>query len=76
VSCVDATLIRSTIAATIPTIQPSMNARLFCRARSLNSIRITAMIGIGLIATPIASGRNSPIASPIRPPPHPFGLTA
>jgi hypothetical protein len=48
----------------MPAIQPSRNARPFERARSEKSIRITAMTGMGLIATPTASGRISPIASP------------
>ncbi len=58
---VDATEIRTVIAATMPTTQPSRNARLFARAPSLNSIRITAMIGSGQIATASASGRMSPM---------------
>ena len=60
-SCVDATPMRIVIAATMPTTHPARNARLFCFARSLNNIKITAMTGTGLIATPSASGRNSPI---------------
>ena len=45
-----------------PTIQPSKNTELFARAPCENSMRITAMIGIGLIAMPSASGSRSPIA--------------
>ena len=37
----------------------------FGRARGVPSIRTTAIIGTGLIATPTASGRMSPIAAPI-----------
>ena len=58
----DATTISTLSATTMPTTQPSRNARLFWRARSVKSIRITAMIGSGQIATPTASGRKSPIA--------------
>jgi hypothetical protein len=36
------------------TIQPARNMGPFTRARVENSIRITAMIGTGLIATPTA----------------------
>ena len=58
----------STIAPTSasPRIHPSANAMLFRLAEAENSIRITATIGIGLIATPIANGRICPIAEPIR----------
>ncbi len=35
-------------------IQPAMNIGPLIRARAENNIRITAMIGTGLIATPIA----------------------
>ena len=47
-----------------PTIQPSANAGPFDRARGVPSMRTIAMIGTGLIATPTASGRISPIAAP------------
>jgi hypothetical protein len=50
-----------------PTTQPTRKAGPFVRARGVTSIRITAMIGTGLIATPIASGSTWPIASPIPP---------
>src|SRR5215213_10810593 len=41
------------------------------RERALEEVRrtTTAMIGMGLNATPIASGRECPIASPMPPPP-------
>ena len=44
------------------------NARPLLRAFGVISIRMTAMIGIGLMATPIANGRMSPIACPMCPP--------
>src|SRR6266496_3831300 len=47
------------------TIQPSANTGPFTRARVENRTRITAMIGTGLIATPIANGRTSLIALPM-----------
>jgi hypothetical protein len=61
---VDAIAISTPRPPAMPAIQPSRNARPFERARSEKSIRITAMTGMGLIATPTASGRISPIASP------------
>ncbi len=45
-----------------PTTQPARNDALFAPARADKSIKMIAMIGIGLIATPIANGRTSPIA--------------
>lgn len=44
--------------------QPSRNSGPFTRARWENSIRITAMIGTGLIATPTANVRTSLIPCP------------
>ncbi len=41
------------------TTQPTRKAGPFTRARCENSIRITAMIGTGLIATPMANVRIS-----------------
>ena len=38
---------------------------LFAGADFENSIRITAMIGTGLIATPTASPSTAPVASPM-----------
>ena len=61
-SCVLATISRTIVPPSTPTIQPSRNVELLARARFENSIRITAMIGIGLIAMPSASGSRSPIA--------------
>ena len=57
----------STIVPTIvrPASQPAAKAGPFARARGVPSMRTTAMIGNGLIATPIAIGRMSPIALPI-----------
>ena len=48
-----------------PSIQPSVKAGPLERALAEKSIRMTAMIGIGLIATPTAAGRMSAIALPI-----------
>jgi hypothetical protein len=42
-----------------------MNPTLVPFARGDSSIKITAMIGIGLIAMPTANGRISPITEPI-----------
>jgi len=55
---------------TLPTMvrantQPARKAGPLLLARLLNNIKITAMIGIGLIATPIACGKILPIAYPI-----------
>ena len=52
-----------------PSTQPTMNARLEAPARGLSSIKMTAMMGTGEMATPRASGRISPIACPIASPP-------
>jgi hypothetical protein len=52
----------STLTTTSPTTQPTANAGPFERARGVPSIRITAMIGTGLRATPMADGSWSPIA--------------
>jgi len=48
----------------IPISQPSRNAGPFDLARAEKSIRMTAMIGTGLSATPIARGRSWPSACP------------
>ena len=58
---------RSTIVPTIerPASQPTAKAGPFAWARGVPSIRTIAMIGIGLMATPIAIGRVPPIAWPI-----------
>ena len=48
-----------------PSSQPARNAKPLLRAFGVISIRMTAMIGIGLMAMPIASGRMSPIACPM-----------
>jgi hypothetical protein len=49
--------------AASPTSHPTMKSGPFTLARRLTSIRITAMIGMGLSATPTARGRMSPMAS-------------
>ena len=56
----------SAIAPTMasPASQPAMNNGPFTRARRVVSISTTAMIGIGLKATPTASGSAPPIAAP------------
>ena len=64
-SCVPVSHTKNAHTMTMPTTHPNRNARLFARARPENSIRITAMIGIGLAATPTANGRTSPIVCPI-----------
>jgi hypothetical protein len=46
-------------------IQPARNIGPFTFARPENSIRITAMIGTGLIATPIAKVRTWLIPCPM-----------
>ena len=51
--------------------QPARNMGPFTRALCENSIRITAMIGTGLIATPIANVRTALIPCPISSPPRP-----
>ena len=57
---------RSTIvpAAASPTIHPATKAGPFTRASGVVSIRTTAMIGIGLSATPTPNDRTWPIACP------------
>ena len=47
---------------TSPSTQPTAKAGPFVRAFGVPSMRITAMIGIGLNATPTADGSKSPIA--------------
>ena len=53
---------RCTLTTTRPITHPTANAGPFVRAFGVPSMRITAMIGTGLSATPIADGRRSPIA--------------
>ena len=57
-----ATSTTTTLTTTSPTTQPTANAEPFDLARGVPSIRMTAMIGTGLIATPTADGSRSPIA--------------
>jgi hypothetical protein len=47
-----------TLTATMPITQPAANAGPVTRARWVLSMRMTAMIGTGLRATPIAPGRS------------------
>ena len=51
----------TTVTMTMPATQPSRNPVLVVAGRRDSSIRMTAMIGIGLIATPIAKGSKSPM---------------
>ena len=53
------------VTSAMPATQATMNETLLMRARPLNSIRITAAMGIGLIAMPTAYPSVAPIASPI-----------
>jgi len=55
------------VATTMPAIQPIRKPKLVPPARGAKSIRITAMIGTGLIATPTARGSRSPMTSPMIP---------
>ncbi len=55
-----------TLTTTRPTTHPSPNAGPLVRARGVPSIRMTAMIGTGLRATPTADGSRSPMAWPMR----------
>jgi hypothetical protein len=59
----------TTVTAVRPMIQPARNVGPFCRARSLKSMRITPMMGTGLMATPMAKGSTSPMAEPMVIPP-------
>src|SRR5215204_5068649 len=52
----------------MPRTQPARNARLFTRALAENSTRITAMMGTGLMAAPMANGSTSLMAAPMGPP--------
>ena len=49
-----------------PATQPAAKAGPLERAFGVPSMRMMAMIGTGLIATPIAAGSRSPIACPMR----------
>ncbi len=53
--------VNATTATMMPPSQPNKKPRLVLRARGESSMRIVAIMGIGLIATPSASGRMSPI---------------
>ena len=54
----------STVATAMPSTQPMANPTLVLPARLESSIRMTAMIGTGEIATPTESGSRSPISPP------------
>ena len=51
-----------------PISHPATKAGPLVRARGVVSMSTMAMIGIGLIAIPIASASDPPIAWPMRPP--------
>jgi hypothetical protein len=57
--------VNTMMATTMPANQPIMNPTLAPFARGDSNIKITAMIGMGLIAMPTANGRISPITDPI-----------
>ena len=57
----EASSVNSTTATTMPSTQPSRNPMLVPFAFGDSSMRIAAMIGMGLIAMPSASGRMSPM---------------
>jgi len=54
------------ITAVIPSTHPHKNPTLAALARGARSIRITAMIGTGEIATPSAVGSRSPMTPPVQ----------
>ena len=56
------------VAPATPTTQPTAKARLLAPAFLESSIKMMAMIGMGLIATPMAKVMLSPIAWPMAPP--------
>ena len=56
--------VKTVTATTMPSSQPTRNPTLVPFAFGESSMRIAAMIGIGLIAIPIASGRISPMTAP------------
>jgi hypothetical protein len=53
--------VKTTTATTMPTTQPTMKPTLVPRAFGESSMRIAAMIGMGLMAIPRALGRISPM---------------
>ena len=58
------TAITTAVAPATPMIQPAQKARLFTPARLESSIKMMAMMGIGLMATPMAKVMLSPMACP------------
>src|SRR3954464_3541946 len=58
-----ASAVNTPVATAMPATQPSRKPTLVPPAFAARSIRIAAMIGIGLIATPTASGSRSPMIS-------------
>src|SRR5688572_8904857 len=65
VSCgmIEESRVNKTMATTMPASHPNKNPTLVLFARGDSSIKIAAMIGIGLMAMPMANGRISPITS-------------
>ena len=58
--------VKTVTATTVPATQPSRNPMLVPFAFGDSSMRIAAMIGIGLIAMPIARGRIAPMTLPMK----------
>ena len=68
-----ARVVKTSVPARMPPVQPARNAVLAARGRSVNSSRIAGMIGKGEAAMATASGRISastaPTKCPFRPSP-------
>jgi hypothetical protein len=62
----DDSKVNNTIAMTMPASQPSRKPTLVVLALGDSSVKIAAMIGIGLIAIPIANGKISPMTPTTR----------
>ena len=61
----DDSRVNAVTAMTTPATQPARNPMLVVLAFGDRSMRIAAMMGIGLIATPNARGRMSPMTPPM-----------
>jgi hypothetical protein len=78
----DDSKVNSTTATRMPASQPSRKPTLVALALGDSSIKIAAMIGIGLIAIPTANGKISPMTEPmfaslpVRPVATPLAATA
>ena len=62
---IEASSVNTTTATTMPSTQPMRKPTLVPFAFGESSMRIAAMIGIGLIAIPSARGRMSPMTEPM-----------